>query len=110
MSKIAINARTRIYKGPKSIKYAHTLGGEGAWKEYKDYSFSENEEIVVLDDMIYIFHNDTIEKFKNIGEETWVCQNETYHTNYWNIIGVKLNVIGINVYLTKYNTFSGHLN
>ena len=35
----AINARARVYRGPKKIKYGCSVNGEGQWKDVGDVFF-----------------------------------------------------------------------
>lgn len=140
LSDNAINARARCYTGPKTIKYGMTVNGEGIWKNIGDCHYNDNETYVILDDQIFIFHNNVIKmgafnrekecnmtnsvlnffainlnainlilkdnlfyRLSNIENE-WTMTRELCERN------IGLNVIGINVILTKYGTYSGHLN
>jgi hypothetical protein len=119
LSDISINARARTYKGPKIIKYGSSVGGEGMWKKYKDCEYNIDESIVILDDQIYLFNNNVIENggFKEITH--YIDSNredEIFHTNYWKMFDIPLNVIGINILFTypielgSETGLSGHIN
>jgi hypothetical protein len=110
MSDNAINARARVYTGPKQIQYGCSVNGEGIWKNVGDCHYDAREKIVLLDDMIYVFHNNIIINggfnFINYNER----QTEWYQSKNWIHNKIKLNVVGINLECTKYNTFSGNIN
>jgi len=110
LSKSAINARARLYKGPKRIKYGISVGGVGGWNNIIACSYSETEEELILDDMLYIFNHDVIEKIKNIGQENYTVNNEWGHTEYWVNCGIDLNIVGIYLYISKHYSYSGDLN
>jgi hypothetical protein len=117
LSENAINARARCYVGPKKIKYGISVNGEGIWKDVNDgQTYDKEEKHIMLDDMIYIFHHNIInlgafEPFE-ILHSIWRgnAADESSQTNLWISRNINLNVIGINVLLTKYNCFSGNIN
>lgn len=110
LCKNAINARARMYIGPKQIQYGMSINGEGAWKNIGDYFFNEEEKDFHLDDMLYIFDTSVIQNgafdFMKIH---FYLENEGIHTKAWRSRNIQLNVIGINVEFTKNNTFSGDI-
>ncbi len=110
LSEHAINARARVYHGPSKIKYGMSVNGPNdGWKNIGCCHYSEKEHDVVLDDMIYIFHKNVIRAFDKIDVASNINQNEWVHTSVFNNRGIPLHVIGINVCLTKYGTYSGNI-
>jgi hypothetical protein len=109
LSTNAVNARARVYYGPKKIKYGMSVNGEGIWKNIGDCYHCENER-VILDDQIYMF-TDTVIKmnaFEPFHEDRH--QSEWAFTYLLLSRNIPMNVIGIPMVLTKYNTYSGHIN
>ena len=107
----AINARARVYNGPRKIEYGMSINGEGAWKNIGDCHYADTEHDIVLDDMLYIFHKNIV--LKNGFENTLTPtenQHEWEHTRVFNERKIQLNVIGIHVCFTKHNSFSGNIN
>lgn len=110
--KNSINARARVYNGPLSIKNASAVGGQG----YLDYihaiHYSPELKEIVLDEMIYIFHKNVVEKLgftpitdEERGRKDWYFtslwnQHEWYHTAVWKSRGIPLNLIGLNLDFT----------
>ena len=111
LSENAINARSRVYKGPKKIKYGMAINGEGVWKHVGDCRYHDNEHDIILDDMIYIFHRNVVEQgaFEKFPVST-NREHEWLHTNLFNERKIQLNVIGIHLSLTKYHAISGDIN
>lgn len=109
LSDNAINARARIYNGPSKIKYGMSINGEGPWKNLGDCHYAEKEHDIILDDMIYIFHNNIVQKnvFDKL-ENIHGCHHEWTHTAVFNKRNVNLNVIGIHLYFAKFKAFSGN--
>jgi len=109
LSDISINARARKYCGPKKIKYGMSINGPDDWRNVGDCSYDESENLVYLDDMFFIFHKNVIDLggFDKVPDE---FQNESTQSIIWRNRGINLNVIGINLKNTKYNTSSGDLN
>ena len=56
LSENAINARARVYNGPRKIEYGMSINGEGIWKNKGDCHYADSEYNIILDDMLYIFH------------------------------------------------------
>ena len=111
LSENAINARARIYNGPKKIKYGMSINGEGRFKNIGDCHYADTEHNILLDDMIYIFHKNIVEKnaFEKITPLQHECESE--HTSLFNERQIQLNVIGINLCFTKNGgDFSGNIN
>jgi hypothetical protein len=110
LSKTAINARARLYKGPAKIKYGMSINGKGgSWSDIGDCYYDETEYDVILDDMFFIFHNNVIQlnafdKIHFDGQE-----HEWFHTEIFNSRKIALNVIGIHLVNEKHNGFSGHI-
>ena len=110
LSKDAVNARARAYRGPKKIKYGLSINGEGPWKNSGDCHYDEIESYVILCDMLFIFHKNIIDKggFDKINEINRLC--EYTQSAIWNSRKIPLNVIGLYLENTKYNAFSGDMN
>jgi hypothetical protein len=106
----AINARARVYRGPKQIKYGLSTG-VGCWETIKDCSIQPHETEVILDEGLIIFHNNIIQlnAFGKIPNNL-IVENEWIHSMCWKSRNIKLNVIGINLVLTDYNAGSGDVN
>jgi len=109
LSNTAINAIARLYVGHKQIKNGMSVNGDGPWKDIRDCYYDTYEKYIILDDMLYIFHNNVIHKdaFDKISET--IRESEWIHTKHWVERNIELNVIGIYLVLTKYNAFSGNL-
>jgi hypothetical protein len=112
LCKNAVNARTRLYFGPRKIKYGMSIGGKGPWEHKKDYVYTDKEIHNILDDMLFIFHNNVIQMgaFDKIYPETSGNENEWTQTEIFNKRNIPLYVIGINLENTKYQMLSGDLN
>jgi hypothetical protein len=110
LSENAINSRARVYNGPSRIKYGMSINGEGRWKNIGDCFYAEHEHDIVLDDMFYIFHKNIIQMnaFNRIDYPH--MQNEWGHTELFKNRVIPLNIIGIHLCFTKYNTYSGDIN
>ena len=114
LSQNSINARARLYSGPKSIKYGCSVGGKGMFNHIKGYTYDNYEHDIELDDQLYIFHKNVIEMdgfnlIHDIEHDTNL-QHEIFHTNFWISKGINLNIIGINMVLMKNFTWSGDIN
>ena len=106
----SINARARVYRGPKKIKYGMSVNGEGVWNNIGDCFYDDVEKTVMLDDQLYIFHNNVIQlgAFEtNMANEREI---EITQSRIWKERNIKLNVVGIYLEFTKFNVFSGDLN
>jgi hypothetical protein len=110
LDKDAINARARVYHGPRRFKYGMSISGGGAWKNVHDCYYAETEHSIVLDDGFFLFHNNTVEKgafdkITDIGREYEWPITEVYNNR-----KIPLNVIGINLENTRAKALSGHVN
>lgn len=112
----SINARARVYHGPKKIKYGSPVGGTGKWINEKESSYKENNETIILDDILIIFHNNIINKYNFEYPTTYSNkdgENEWVHNKYYDYNKIPKHVIGIDMmYINKENEFaySGHIN
>lgn len=123
LSTTAINARARVYNGPNQLIYGMSINGIGPWVNKGCCIYNKQEKDIVLDDQFYIFHKNII---MNGGFETYNPKNviewykvdnklmpwehEWFHTNCWKSRNIKLNIIGIHLLFTKFNSYSGHIN
>jgi hypothetical protein len=99
----AMNARARNYKGPRYIKFGSSVPSN--FPAHMSI-YSPVEEIVILDDQIYMFHNTLISKgcFDKVPMiENMFLENEWYHTEYWKSQNIPLKVVGIHVVFNKYS-------
>ena len=106
-----ISARVRDYKGPEKIKYG--LVGPIEMLKLPDITYAETEQKLILDDKIYIFSNNIVNKgaFNKLPNEyDNVLQDEWFHTKIFNERHIPIKVVGINTLFTKYNVYSGDLN
>jgi hypothetical protein len=110
LSDRGIHARARAYRGPKRIQYGMSVNGEGIHKNVGSCAFDPVESELVLDDCVYLFHNNviTMGAFEPIQSDH--LENEWFHTNIWNGRNIPLNIIGINTICLKYDTSPGHIN
>ena len=101
---MSINARARKYIGPKSIKYGMSIDLPSG--------FSETETFVEVDDQIYIFHKNVIDKGGFSGIELYdnkiTIENETVHTEFWNLRGISFNIIPINALFMRDTSWIGY--
>lgn len=106
-----MNARARVYTGPKKIKHGISIGGKGCWQHMKEGRYAATEREVVLDDMLLLFHKQVVElnAFDPIEPEIGGSE-EWKQTKIFTDRKIPLNVVGIYLVLTKYNTFSGDIN
>jgi len=106
LSKEAINARARVYYGPRYIPYGMSVNGEGIWKDLGDSHYDEVEHDIVLDDMLFLFHNNVKRAFEPIQPEYDL--GEWQQSLVFKERKIPVHVIGIHLENTKYNTFSGN--
>jgi hypothetical protein len=106
----AVNARARVYCGPKQIRHGMSVNGQGQWRHIGDCHYDPVEREVVLDDQILVFSHALVTQgaFEPV-EHSKHC-NEWIQTSIFNARCIPLNVVGINAELCKYNAFSGDLN
>jgi hypothetical protein len=111
MSENSINARARQYRGPKKIKYGMSVNGKGIHKNIGSCFYDEVERELILDDCVYIFHKNVVEKgaFNKIAN-TQNIENEWFHTHIWQSRGISLNLVGINAICLKYDLEPGDVN
>jgi hypothetical protein len=100
-----INARVRNYIGPHQIKYGSSAPN---FEINRPHVYKASEDLVILDDQIFLFHKNIINKFQLIIFNTPV-EAEYRHSEYWSLIDIPKKVFGINVILTKYNLASRDL-
>ena len=111
LSHSAINARARKYRGPKKIK--NGLSVLLNWDEAnKNCFFEEIESELIIDDIIYIFDQNVINKggfdYVNIYGG---YQDEWIHTKIWKEFRhINLNIIGINAILMNHGYCSADMN
>ena len=120
-----IHARAREYIGPRQILYGNSVHVEGEHKTINSSYYSHTEDIVALDDQLYIFHRNIIEKggFSALSSEELMkyymkgnlflpWDHEWTHSTCWKSRNIKLNVIGINMIFKRDTIFrkSGHIN
>jgi len=115
LSDNAINARARVYFGPKKIKYGMSINGEGYWKNIGDCAYSKIEHYVLLDDALFIFHKKVLhmgafEKIEPFSGWWGTREVEWTQEKVFKDRNISLNVIGIHLELTNHHTFSGHVN
>ena len=107
---MSINARARIYNGPRTIPYGMSIELAS--------TFRETESDILIDDQIYIFHKNVIDKggFSEIHKynNIYNIENETVHTGFWNERGIPFNIVSINaLFFRDANSMgfpSGHIN
>ena len=101
---MSINARARKYVGPKRIQYGMSIELPS--------TFSEEESFVEVDDQIYIFHKNVIDKGGFSGIESYnnkiTIENETVHTEFWNLRGIPFNIIPINALFMRDPSWIGY--
>jgi hypothetical protein len=110
LSDNAINARARVYHGPKKLTYGSSIGGEGYWSYIREYTYNETEHDVILDDMLYIFHHNVVKLGAFDKVEPSTCENEWFNATVFNTRHIPFNVISLYLVNTKYNGFSGNIN
>lgn len=115
----AMNARVRVYVGPKRIQYGCSVGDpNGEWPALSFYrgSYSDVEGEIILDNTMYIFDNSLINSGFYSQTEPYPPekQDEHYFTRFLHTRNIHLNPVGINIIFTRANgglqTKSGHVN
>jgi hypothetical protein len=115
----SINSRLRRYIGPKKIPFGGAVCGMGFWSDIADaYSFNNNEGLIEytdnpdfnMDCHIFIFHKTLIDinAFKPISSKEYESflkysgtkENETFLTLLFYSRNIKINPIGIDLYIT----------
>jgi len=101
---MSINARARKYVGPRRIQYGMSIELPS--------TFSQEESFVEVDDQIYIFHKNVIDKGGFSGIESYNnkihIENETVHTEFWNLRGISFNIIPINALFMRDSSWIGY--
>jgi hypothetical protein len=110
LSDVAINARARVYNGPRKIKFGMSINGEGAWRNVGDCKYDKYEHDIILDDHLFIFHNNVIKYGAFNKTESPNKQDEWGHSKLWKERNIPIHVIGINLCITKYRCYSGDVN
>ena len=125
----SINARARVYIGPKKVKYGKSVNGKGAFLGVTDGGYyRDSEKEIVLDDMVYIFSNNLIKQgafdsvedmyknnvmFRSETLKVWESytgqEHEWFHAAVWKARNIGLNIIGINLENIKWGSFSGDI-
>jgi len=116
LSTDCIHARAREYRGPRKILFGNSVAGEGEFIGINESFYSDTEEIIALDDQIYLFHrniidmgafvsctSDEILQYCRRGSDILNWEHEWTHSNCWKSRGIKLNVIGIDLMFTRNN-------
>ena len=125
LPKDAVSARARSYTGPNVGKYRCSVGGMGNHISLKNCKYKNKDEELILDDILYVFHRNVIDKggFSKMSDEEkgnstskklsqywkkeWGVNHEVRNQQEWffsHILlsrGIKLNVIGINMKFTR---------
>ena len=65
LSQNSINSRVRQYSGPKRIQYGCSVGGRGMFCNEKPCKYDTYEHNVELDDQLYMFHKNVIDRFNS---------------------------------------------
>lgn len=114
LSQNSINSRVRQYSGPKRIQYGCSVGGKGMFSNEKPCKYDTYEHNVELDDQMYVFDKNVIDKggfhLIHTTEHDKNNQHEDFHSLFWISKGIHLNAIGINMVLMKNYTWSGDIN
>jgi hypothetical protein len=100
-----INARARIYNGPRTIKHGLSAGGSGEGNLAKCYTYNDVEKDIILDDMVWIFGKKLIDAggFSVADIEEPNMEGEWYITGMWKKNNIPLNVVGVNLHLLYEN-------
>jgi len=106
-----INARVRVYKGPRKMKLAASIGrgSYAAWAGDISLGFVEK---MILDDQVYIFSNSIKDIFSQFDYNPASIENEWFHANFWKSKNVQLNMISLNVVFSNSKVYvpSGNVN
>jgi hypothetical protein len=96
-----INARARVYNGPRTIKHGLSACGEGEGNWAKCYTYNDVEKDIILDDMVWIFGKKLIDAggFSVDHIEEPDMEGEWYITDIWKKKNIPLHVVGINLHL-----------
>lgn len=110
LSDSSINARARVYRGPQRVKYGMSINGKGAHSNVGCCYYDNSEKELILDDCVYIFHNNIIQfgAFDPINSDGH--EDEWFHTGIWRSRYISLKLIGINTICLKHDLEPGHVN
>ena len=119
----SINARARVYNGPLKVKNGAAVGGDGYLNYVHAVHYSPELKEIILDDMLYIFHRNLVEKgmFAPIteeerGQKEWYIgswnQHEWFHTGVWKHRQIPFNLtpLYVNFGHSSRNAISANLN
>ena len=93
-----INARARVYNGPRTIPNGLSAGGPGAWLDCVEYEYKDKEQDIILDNMIFIFGRKAIDAggFSAVTDPPGEG-NEWSLSNIWKEKNIPFNVVGVNL-------------
>lgn len=111
LPKNAVSARARCYRGPHKNKKSCSVGGEGTFKlflyncineggPHKNKAHTSSEcpaKDTLLDDNMYVFHKNVIDKGGFAPIDSGNKENEYVHSYIWKSRGVELNVVSLNI-------------
>lgn len=106
-----INARVRVYKGPKKLKNGASVGA-GSYAAYKDSISLGFIERMILDDQVYMFDSSLKHLFSPFEYKADLYENEWFHDRYWRSKSIPLNMIPLNVVFSNSRIYvpSGNVN
>jgi len=106
-----INARVRLYKGPRKLKNGASVGA-GSYAAYKVHISFGFIERMILDDQVYIFDNSLKPSFTQFEYNHELYENEWFHDKYWRSKNLQLNMIPLNVVFSNTRVYvpSGNVN
>ena len=111
LSNRTINARARIYNGPRQIIYGSSIGGYGS--QITGFcAYATYEHNITLDDHLFIFHKNVIDQnaFDLCISPNEEPEDENMQSTIWKSRSIDFHVIGINMVMQKYNYYSGNIN
>jgi hypothetical protein len=93
-----INARARVYNGPRTIPHGLSSGGPGEWSWAKDYVYMDKEQDIILDNMIFIFGKKVVDAgaFSEVTDPP-THRDEWTLSNIWKGKNIHFNIVGINI-------------
>jgi hypothetical protein len=106
-----INARVRVYRGRKKLKYGASVGA-GSYAAHKDSISIGFIERMILDDQVYIFDYSLKPIFTPFEYNPELYENEWFHAQYWREKNVQFNMIALNVVFSNSKVYvpSGNVN
>lgn len=106
-----INARVRVYKGPRKMKLAASIGrgSYAAWAGNISLGFVER---MIMDDQVYIFSNSIKYIFTPFDYNPEIIENEWFHSHFWKSKNAQLNMISLDVVFSNSKVYvpSGNVN